>query len=123
MRKLTLVVLSLAAAVGLSVAAQAATAVTAAPSAGGHTADQPVRMSVSQLTLAAGERLPDHQPAYLRYLYVVSGRVQVSNLVTGGAQEVGAGEMAVETAGEMHSAKALGAEPAQLMIVEQAQGN
>lgn len=123
MRKLTLVVLSLAAAVGLSAAAQAATAVTAAPSPEARAADKPVRMSVSQLTLAAGERLPDHQPAYLRYIYVVSGRLQVSNLVTGGAQEVAAGETAVETAGEMHSAKVLGAEPAQVMIVEQAEEN
>jgi quercetin dioxygenase-like cupin family protein len=121
MGKLTLVAIAFAA-FGLAGTAQAATAITPAPAAEGR-ADGKMRMSVSQLTLAAGERLPDHQPAYLRYIYVVSGRLQVSNLVTGGAQEIAAGEMAVETAGEMHSAKALGDEPAEVMIVEQAEGN
>jgi quercetin dioxygenase-like cupin family protein len=120
MGKLTLAVA--VAALGLASAAQAATAVVGAPVPVGPSAEK-VRMNVSQVSLAAGERMPDQAPpAYLRYIYVVSGQVQVSNLVTGDTQNLAAGEMAVETAGEMHSAKAFDG-PAQLMLVEQPQAN
>jgi len=120
MGKLTFVAAAFAA-LALAGAARAAAVVVPAPAVEGHAGDK-VRMNVSQLTLGAGERMPDHQPVHLRYIYVVSGRLQVSNLVTGGSQVVGAGEMTVETAGEMHSVKALGDDPARLMIVEQPEG-
>ncbi len=79
-----------------------------------------VRMTVVQATLAPGESLPDNARTALRYIYVKSGRLQVSNLVTGDQQNVEAGEFAVESAGQWHTGKAMGAEPAEVLLIEQA---
>ncbi|MDZ4321779.1 MAG: cupin domain-containing protein [Phenylobacterium sp.] len=79
-----------------------------------------VRMTVVQATLAPGESLPDNARTALRYIYVKSGRLQVSNLVTGDQQDVEAGEFAVESAGQWHTGKAMGAEPAEVLLIEQA---
>lgn len=79
-----------------------------------------VRMTVVQATLAPGESLPDNARTALRYIYVKSGRLQVSNLVTGDQQEVEAGEFAVESAGQWHTGKAMGAEPVEVLLIEQA---
>ena len=79
-----------------------------------------VRMTVVQATLAPGESLPDNTRTALRYIYVKSGRLQVSNLVTGDRQDVEAGEFAVESAGQWHTGKAMGAEPAEVLLIEQA---
>lgn len=79
-----------------------------------------VRMTVVQATLAPGESLPDNARTALRYIYVKSGRLQVSNLVTGDRQDVEAGEFAVESAGQWHTGKAMGAEPAEVLLIEQA---
>lgn len=81
-----------------------------------------VRMTVVQATLAPGESLPENARTALRYIYVKSGRLQVSNLVTGDEQEIVAGEFAVETAGQWHTGKAMGAEPVELLLIEQAAG-
>ncbi|MDZ4051758.1 MAG: cupin domain-containing protein [Phenylobacterium sp.] len=79
-----------------------------------------VRMTVVQATLAPGESLPDNARTALRYIYVKSGRLQVSNLVTGDQQDVEAGEFAVESAGQWHTGKAMGAEPVEVLLIEQA---
>jgi quercetin dioxygenase-like cupin family protein len=79
-----------------------------------------VRMTVVQATLAPGESLPDNARTALRYIYVKSGRLQVSNLVTGDEQEILAGEFAVESAGQWHTGRALGVEPAEVLLIEQA---
>ena len=79
-----------------------------------------VRMTVVQATLAPGESLPDNARTALRYIYVKSGRLQVSNLVTGDEQEILAGEFAVESAGQWHTGRAMGVEPAEVLLIEQA---
>ena len=79
-----------------------------------------VRMTVVQATLAPGESLPDNARTALRYIYVKSGRLQVSNLVTGDEQEILAGEFAVESAGQWHTGRATGGEPAEVLLIEQA---
>ncbi len=81
-----------------------------------------VRMTVLQTTLAPGESLPQNARTALRYIYVKSGRLQVSNLVTGDEQEVVAGEFAVESAGQWHTGRALGGEPTEVLLIEQASG-
>lgn len=77
-----------------------------------------VRMAVSQTTIPAGESLPEHMAPTLRYIYVVSGRVRVSNLVTGDEQDVAPGEMAVETQGQWHVATALDGQPADILLID-----
>lgn len=129
MRKLTLVGLIAATLPGLAFAAPspppALDAVQTSPlSLTLPQDDEPkgdkVRMTVVQATLAPGESLPDNARTALRYIYVKSGRLQVSNLVTGDRQDVEAGEFAVESAGQWHTGKAMGAEPAEVLLIEQA---
>ena len=136
MRKLTLAVFALSAAIpGLALSSAAGAAASLPTSAPGAAApslslalpqdDAPsqgekVRMTVVRATLAPGEALPDNARTALRYIYVQSGRLQVSNLVTGAEQEVVAGEFAVESAGQWHTGKALGSEPAEVLLIEQA---
>ena len=129
MRKLTLIGLIAATLPGLAFAAPSPSPAMEAV----HTSplslalpqdDEPkgdkVRMTVVQATLAPGESLPDNTRTALRYIYVKSGRLQVSNLVTGDRQDVEAGEFAVESAGQWHTGKAMGAEPAEVLLIEQA---
>jgi quercetin dioxygenase-like cupin family protein len=71
-------------------------------------------------TLPPGGRLPEHRPAGARYLFVVSGRLKVSDLVTGDEQVVEAGRMAAEQPGDWHVAQALGAEPVTLYVIDRA---
>lgn len=78
-----------------------------------------VRMMVVQATLAPGESLPENARSALRYIYVKSGRLQVSNLVTGDRQDVEAGEFAVESAGQWHTGQAVGLEPVEILLIEQ----
>jgi quercetin dioxygenase-like cupin family protein len=95
-----------------------ASARAAEPLAQGLPEEGKVRMAVSQTTIPAGESLPEHMAPTLRYIYVVSGRVRVSNLVTGAEQEVSPGEMAVETEGEWHIATALDGQPADILLID-----
>ncbi|MGQ3015692.1 cupin domain-containing protein [Phenylobacterium sp.] len=129
MRKLTLIGLFAATLPGLAFAAPSQppaleTARTSPLSLSLPQDDEPkgekVRMTVVQATLAPGESLPDNARTALRYIYVKSGRLQVSNLVTGDQQDVEAGEFAVESAGQWHTGKAMGAEPAEVLLIEQA---
>ncbi|MDP1872926.1 cupin domain-containing protein [Phenylobacterium sp.] len=130
MRKLTLIGLLAATLPGLAFAApsppRAMDAVQTSPlSLALPQDDEPgqgdkVRMTVVQATLAPGESVPDNARTALRYIYVKSGRLQVSNLVTGDRQDVEAGEFAVEAAGQWHTGKAIGVEPVEILLIEQA---
>ena len=77
----------------------------------------PVRMAMSRQTLSPGGRL-EHRNMGERYLFVVSGRLKVSDLVTGEEQVVEAGKMAAEQPGELDVAEALGSEPVVLYVVD-----
>ena len=77
-----------------------------------------VRVAMRQQTLPPGGKLPEHRQMGERYLYVVAGRLKVSNLVTGEEQVVGAGKMAAEQPGDWHAVVALGAEPATFYVID-----
>ena len=77
-----------------------------------------VRVAMRQQTLPPGGQLPEHRQAGERYLYVVAGRLKVSDLVTGEEQVVDAGKMAVERPGDWHVATAMGAEPATFYVID-----
>lgn len=91
----------------------AAIAAEAIPQAGGA-----VRVAMRQETLPPGGSLAEHRPSGERYLYVVTGRLKVSNLVTGEEQVVEAGKMAAEQPGDWHVAMALGAQPATFYVID-----
>ena len=77
-----------------------------------------VKVAMRQQTLPPGGVLPEHRQAGERYLYVVAGRLKVSNLVTGEEQVVGAGRMAAEQPGDWHVAAVVGAEPATFYVID-----
>jgi len=79
-----------------------------------------MRIAMRQETLAPGGKLAEHRPEGERYLFVVAGRLKVSNLVTGEEQIVGAGKMAAERQGDWHVAEALGTEPVSLYVIDRA---
>jgi quercetin dioxygenase-like cupin family protein len=78
----------------------------------------PVRIGMRQETLPAGGKMPEHRPAGERYLYVVSGQLKVSNLVTGEEQLVGPGKMAAEQPGDWHVAEVVGDAPVTLYVID-----
>jgi quercetin dioxygenase-like cupin family protein len=69
-------------------------------------------------TLPPGGTLPEHRQDGERYLFVVSGRLKVSDLVTGDEQIVESGKMAAEQPGDWHMAQVLGGEPVVLYIID-----
>lgn len=77
-----------------------------------------VRVAMRLETLAPGGSLPEHRQLGERYLYVVSGQLKVSNLVTGEEQVVGAGKMAAEQPGCWHVAVAQGPQPATFYVID-----
>jgi|GEM_PF-2934878 len=95
----------------MALAPPAAPALPAAPGEG-------VRVGMRQQTLPVGGELPEDRQAGERYLYVVSGRLKVSDLVTGEEQLVGAGQMAAETPGDWHIAAVVGTEPVTLYVID-----
>jgi quercetin dioxygenase-like cupin family protein len=123
MRTIAIAVLALIAAPSLALAAAPSTPV-AAPSIAGLEADPEldgkVQVTVSQENIAAGGTLAEHRQPFVRHLFVVSGKLKVSNLVTGEEQLVGAGEIAVEAAGDWHVAHAVGDEAVEVFVIDQA---
>lgn len=89
-----------------------------APASPPEASTDPVRIGMRQEILPPGGKMPEHRPAGERYLYVVSGQLKVSNLVTGEEQLVGAGKMAAEQPGDWHVAEVVGAEPATVYVID-----
>jgi len=122
MRILAIAALALVAAPSLALAA-ASSGPVAPPSLAGMAADPElegkIQVAITQERLEAGATLAEHRQPYIRHLFVASGRLKVSNLVTGEEQVVGAGEMATEAAGDWHMAQAVGEEPVEMFVIDQ----
>ena len=101
-----------------ALAASVATPLTAPHEAAAPAPAESVRVAVRRETLPPGGKLAEHRADGERYLFVVSGRLKVSNLVTGEEQIVDAGKMAAEQPGDWHVAEALGAEPVSLYVID-----
>ncbi|WP_374472594.1 cupin domain-containing protein [Phenylobacterium sp.] len=80
----------------------------------------PVQVTFSETTVPAGAAIPPHKHPYPRYAYVVSGRLKVTNLVTGTSAEVAAGDLAIDAIDQWHEAVAVGSEPVRMMVIDQA---
>lgn len=79
-----------------------------------------VVVTFTETLVPVGGVLPPHKHPYPRYAYVVSGRLRVTNLVSGTVSEVKAGELAIDAIDQWHEAIVLGAEPVKLMVIDQA---
>jgi quercetin dioxygenase-like cupin family protein len=123
MRLIACAALAAAAVPGMALAAPVASALAApaaraAPAAVADETGGSVRVAMRQETLPPGGTLPEHRPAGERYIYVIAGRLKVSDLVTGEEQMVDAGKMAAEQPGDWHVAMAVGPDPATFYVID-----
>ncbi|MDB5446671.1 MAG: hypothetical protein JWQ97_1988 [Phenylobacterium sp.] len=107
---------------GLALAAPLASALTASPTAAAPAAGQSIRVGLHRETLPPGGKLPETRSEGLRYLLVVSGKLKVSDLVTGEEQLVEPGKMAAEQPGDWCLAQAVGPDPVTLYVIERTPG-
>lgn len=80
----------------------------------------PVEVTLSETVVPAGGAIAPHKHPYPRYAYVVSGRLKVTNLVTGTVAEVKAGELAIDAIDQWHEAAVVGDEPVRMLVIDQA---
>jgi quercetin dioxygenase-like cupin family protein len=80
----------------------------------------PVRVTVSEMSLPVGARLPRHRHPFARYVHVLAGRLAVKDLTTGVVVELGPKDWAVDIVEAWHEGQALGEEPVRLLLIEQA---
>lgn len=80
----------------------------------------PVRVTISEMIIPAGGRLPPHRHPYARYVHVLAGRIAVKDLTTGLVVELGPNDWAVDVVETLHEGQAVGADPVRLQVIEQA---
>ena len=118
MKLIAAATLALVALPGGALAAPLASALAGRPAAAEPEPGQSVRVALRQATLQPGGKLPESRSEGLRYLLVISGRLKVSDLVTGEEQLVEAGKMAAERLGDWCVAEAVGPGPATFYVIE-----
>jgi quercetin dioxygenase-like cupin family protein len=80
----------------------------------------PVQVTFTETVVPAGGALAAHKLPYPRYAVVLSGRLRVTNLVTGTVTEVKAGDLAIDAIDQWHEAVVVGSEPVRLKVIDQA---
>jgi quercetin dioxygenase-like cupin family protein len=80
----------------------------------------PVRVTISEMSLPVGARLPRHRHPFARYVHVLAGRLAVTDLTTGAVVELGPRDWAIDIVEAWHEGQALGDEPVRLLLIEQA---
>ena len=79
----------------------------------------PMRVTASQGVIPPGAATPVHRHPFLRYDYVLEGRLEVTNFVTGKVDVVKAGDFVVDPIGQWHQGRALDGKPVRLLIIDQ----
>ncbi len=79
----------------------------------------PLRVTASMGVIPAGGATPVHKHPFLRYDYVLEGRLAVTNYVTGKIDVVKAGDFVVDPIDQWHQGRALGGKPVRLLIIDQ----
>ena len=87
----------------------------AIPSPGG-----PLQVTATLSELKPGEATIVHKHPYLRYDYVLEGRLQVTNFVTGKVDVVGPGQFVVDPIVQWHQGKAIGGKRVRLLVIDTA---
>ncbi len=79
----------------------------------------PMRVTASQGVIPPGGATPVHRHPFLRYDYVLEGRLEVTNFVTGKVDVVKAGDFVVDPIGQWHQGRALDGKAVRLLIIDQ----
>ena len=87
----------------------------AIPSPGG-----PLQVTATISELAPGEATIVHKHPYLRYDYILEGRLQVTNFVTGKVDVATAGQFVVDPIDQWHQGRAMDGKRVRLLVVDTA---
>lgn len=79
----------------------------------------PLQASLAETRLAPGASLPAHRHPYQRYVFVLEGRVEVTNMDTGEITVLDTGDFVAEARGQWHSARVLGDSAARLLAIDE----
>ena len=85
------------------------------PSPGG-----PLQVTATISELGPGETTVVHKHPYLRYDYILEGRIQVTNFVTGKVDVVSAGQFVVDPVDQWHQGKAMDGKRVRLLVIDTA---
>jgi quercetin dioxygenase-like cupin family protein len=90
-------------------------------------ADQPIHLpeggvevTASLVTVQPGAALPIHQHPNVRYGYILTGSLTITNFETGKTMSFGKGEFIIESIASWHSGANEGAVPVTLLVIDQA---
>ena len=78
-----------------------------------------LQVTATLAEIAPGESTPLHKHPFLRYDYVLEGRLSVTNFVTGKTDIVEAGQFVVDPIGQWHQGKSLDGKRVRLLIIDQ----
>ncbi len=79
----------------------------------------PLQVTATLAEIGPGERTPLHKHPFLRYDYVLEGRLSVTNFDTGKTDIVTAGQFVVDPIGQWHQGAALDGRRVRLLIIDQ----
>ncbi len=85
------------------------------PSPGG-----PLQVTATISELAPGEATIVHKHPLLRYDYILEGRLQVTNFVTGKVDDAVAGQFVVDPIDQWHQGKAMDGKRVRLLVIDTA---
>jgi quercetin dioxygenase-like cupin family protein len=80
---------------------------------------RPLQVVATLAELKPGESTPVHKHPYLRYDYVLEGRISVKNFVTGKVDVVSAGQFVVDPIDQWHQGTAMDGKRVRLLIIDQ----
>ena len=80
----------------------------------------PLQVTATISELGPGEATIVHKHPYLRYDYILEGRIQVTNFVTGKVDIVGAGQFVVDPIDQWHQGKAMDGKRVRLLVIDTA---
>jgi quercetin dioxygenase-like cupin family protein len=80
----------------------------------------PVRLTVTEYTIAPGATLPVHKHPYQRYAYVQQGQLTVTDADSGASQAYRPGDVIVEMVDRWHFGRNTGPDPVRLLVFDQA---
>ena len=80
----------------------------------------PLQVTATISELAPGESTIVHKHPYLRYDYILEGRIQVTNFVTGKVDVASAGQFLVDPIDQWHQGKAMDGKRVRLLVIDTA---
>jgi quercetin dioxygenase-like cupin family protein len=78
-----------------------------------------LQVTATLAEIGPGESTPVHKHPFLRYDYVLEGRLAVTNFDTGKTDVVSAGQFVVDPINQWHQGKSLDGKRARLLIIDQ----